>query len=55
MVLDDGIIFMTLMIWYIPGWLRTTEPQKGVVESLTSEKEMRAAFRKTENQLDRVP
>ena len=45
-------MLMTLMIWYIPGWLRTTEPQEGVVESLTSEKEMRAAFKKTENQLD---
>ena len=38
--------------WYIPGWFRTSEPQEGVVESLTGEKEMRVAFKKTENQLE---
>ena len=31
---------------------RNSKKQEGVVESLTCEKEMRAAFKKTENQLD---
>ena len=26
---------MAAMVWFIPGWLRTAEPRKGVLESVS--------------------